>query len=145
MSLLRTQRALQLSRAVVRSQALRSLSTTSRRPLGEPDARAVPDVDSMQMTEDQASMVVLEHKPEKGVDEYRPKNQPDYNATIDHGTSTYSPVPRRVMDGSEPGGITPAAVLSGAPIDLQARTVRYVSFEMQADLTTDSKQNIQTR
>ena len=37
---------------------------------------------------------------------------------------TFSPVPRRVMDGSEPGDITPAAVLSGAPLDLQARTVR---------------------
>ena len=37
---------------------------------------------------------------------------------------TFSPVPRRVMDGSEPGDTTPAAVLSGAPIDLQARTVR---------------------
>jgi NADH dehydrogenase (ubiquinone) Fe-S protein 4 len=32
----------------------------------------------------------------------------------------------RVMDGSEPGEITPAAVLSGAPTDLQARTVRFV-------------------
>ena len=29
------------------------------------------------------------------------------------------------MDGSEPGETLPAAVLSGAPIDLQARTVRY--------------------
>lgn len=37
----------------------------------------------------------------------------------------FSPVPMRVMDGSEPGLDTPAAVLSGAPIDLQARTVRY--------------------
>lgn len=31
------------------------------------------------------------------------------------------------MDGSEPGGTVPAAVLSGAPTDLQARTVRYGS------------------
>ena len=31
------------------------------------------------------------------------------------------------MDGSEPGEVLPAAVLSGAPIDLQARTVRYVT------------------
>lgn len=31
------------------------------------------------------------------------------------------------MDGSEPGDSVPAAVLSGAPTDLQARTVRYVS------------------
>lgn len=38
---------------------------------------------------------------------------------------TFAPVPKRVMNGSEPGLDTPAAVLSGAPIDLQARTVRY--------------------
>ena len=30
------------------------------------------------------------------------------------------------MDGSEEGEVLPAAVLSGAPIELQARTVRYV-------------------
>jgi hypothetical protein len=35
----------------------------------------------------------------------------------------------RVMDGSEPGLTTPAAVLSGAPMDLQARTVRYALNE----------------
>ncbi|KAJ5214878.1 hypothetical protein N7468_010557 [Penicillium chermesinum] len=52
------------------------------------------------------------------------RHQPDYEATIDHGTSTFSPVPKRVMDGSEPGDALPAAVLSGAPTDLQARTVR---------------------
>ena len=40
--------------------------------------------------------------------------------------SNFSPVPSRVMDGSEPGETTPAAVLSGAPIELQARTVRYI-------------------
>ncbi|KAI5298982.1 NADH:ubiquinone oxidoreductase 21kD subunit, partial [Ascosphaera atra] len=50
-------------------------------------------------------------------------NAPDYYATVDHGTSTFSPVPKRVLDGSE-GGSLPAAVLSGAPVDLQARTVR---------------------
>ena len=80
------------------------------------------------MTEDQASMVVAEVKPEKDIEQYQqPRHQPDYGATTDHGTSTYSPVPRRVMNGSEPGGVTPAAVLSGAPVDLQARVVRYVS------------------
>lgn len=36
----------------------------------------------------------------------------------------FSPVPKRVMDGSEEGNFVPAAVLSGAPVDLQARTVR---------------------
>lgn len=39
--------------------------------------------------------------------------------------STFTPVPKRVMDGSEDHGVLPAAVLSGAPIELQARTVRY--------------------
>jgi NADH dehydrogenase (ubiquinone) Fe-S protein 4 len=37
---------------------------------------------------------------------------------------TYTPVPKRVMNGSEDTGMLPAAVLSGAPIELQARTVR---------------------
>jgi len=40
-------------------------------------------------------------------------------------SSNFSPVPMRVMDGSEPGESTAAAVVSGAPIELQARTVRY--------------------
>ena len=37
---------------------------------------------------------------------------------------TFSPVPTHVMDGSEPGVVLPAAVVSGAPTELQARTVR---------------------
>ena len=37
----------------------------------------------------------------------------------------FSPIPKRVMDGSESGELTAAAVLSGAPVDLQARTARY--------------------
>lgn len=40
--------------------------------------------------------------------------------------SPFSPIPKRVMDGSEPGESVAAAVLSGAPIELQARTVRYI-------------------
>ena len=74
-------------------------------------------------------MVVVDHTSGKTVETYQPKNQLDYNAAVDHGTSPYSPVPKRVMDGSEPGEITPAAVLSGAPIDLQARPVRYEHIE----------------
>jgi NADH dehydrogenase (ubiquinone) Fe-S protein 4 len=31
------------------------------------------------------------------------------------------------MNGSEEGDVLPAAVLSGAPIELEARTVRYKS------------------
>ena len=41
--------------------------------------------------------------------------------------SQFSPIPKHVMDGSEPGDITPAAILSGAPVNLQARTVRYAT------------------
>ncbi|EUC38199.1 hypothetical protein COCCADRAFT_83492 [Bipolaris zeicola 26-R-13] len=52
------------------------------------------------------------------------RNRPDYNAAIDYRVSNFSPIPKRVMDGSEPGESVPAAVLSGAPTDLQARTVR---------------------
>jgi NADH dehydrogenase (ubiquinone) Fe-S protein 4 len=48
----------------------------------------------------------------------------------------------RVMDGSEPGEITPAAVLSGAPTDLQARTVRCVhSMEISHAEGTDDLWN----
>lgn len=46
--------------------------------------------------------------------------------------SAFSPIPKRVMDGSEPGLDTPAAVLSGAPTDLQARTVRYKRSILEA-------------
>lgn len=47
-----------------------------------------------------------------------------YSAILTLVYRNFSPIPKRVMDGSEPGDITPAAVLSGAPVDLQARTVR---------------------
>ncbi|KAF2873385.1 NADH-ubiquinone oxidoreductase-like protein 21 kDa subunit [Massariosphaeria phaeospora] len=52
------------------------------------------------------------------------RHQPDYNVATDYRTSNFSPIPKRVMDGSEPGDSVAAAVLSGAPVDLQARTVR---------------------
>lgn len=51
-------------------------------------------------------------------------NQPDYSARIDTATSTFTPVPKRVLDGSEETDILPAAITSGAPMELQARTVR---------------------
>ncbi|KAL9601065.1 MAG: hypothetical protein Q9219_002774 [cf. Caloplaca sp. 3 TL-2023] len=51
-------------------------------------------------------------------------HQPDFHAPVDHGTSAFSPIPKRVMDGSEPGDLVAGAVLSGAPVDLQARTAR---------------------
>lgn len=38
--------------------------------------------------------------------------------------STYTPVPKRVQDGTE--DLLPAATVSGAPMELQGRTVRLV-------------------
>lgn len=51
-------------------------------------------------------------------------NQPDYGVEVDQAASLFTPIPKRVMNGSEEGDVLPAAVLSGAPIELQARTVR---------------------
>ncbi|KAF7562787.1 hypothetical protein G7046_g1356 [Stylonectria norvegica] len=49
-------------------------------------------------------------------------NHPDYDIPADKATSTFTPVPKKIQDGSE--DILPAAIISGAPIELQARTVR---------------------
>lgn len=137
MSYLRSPSSLRLCRTIPqisRTSTSRCLSTSPARRLGEPDPKAIPDVAAMQSTEDQATLVEVAHKPEpeQGVGKYHQEHQPDYTATVDHGTSTYSPVPKRVLNGSEPGGMTPAAVLSGAPVDLQARTVRYETSLPQA-------------
>lgn len=125
MSFLRSQSSLKLSRTYTQiPRSARWFSQAPQRRLEEPDPRAIPDVKAMQMTEDQASMVEIEKKPDSSVEKYHQDHQPDYTAMVDHGTSLYSPIPKRVMNGSEPGEVTPAAVLSGAPVDLQARTVR---------------------
>lgn len=118
-----TIRIAQTVRSAIRPS--RCLTTTTPRKLGEPDPRDIPAAEAMQSTEDQASMIVAERKETGGsLDTFHPKNQPDYNAHVDYATGQYSPVPRRVQDGSEPGLTLSAAVLSGAPVDLQARTVR---------------------
>ncbi|KAJ2965490.1 hypothetical protein NQ176_g10591 [Zarea fungicola] len=49
-------------------------------------------------------------------------NQPDYNSPHDKATSTFTPVPKTVQDGTD--GLRSAAITSGAPTELQARTVR---------------------
>lgn len=110
--------------SLARTQPTRCFATSTPKRLSEPDPKAIPAAEAMQSTEDQASMVVAEQVPSGTLGTYHPEHQPDYNAHVDHGTGSYSPVPRRVMDGSEPGNTLPAAVLSGAPVDLQARTVR---------------------
>ncbi|KAK3182102.1 ndufs4 NADH dehydrogenase Fe-S protein subunit [Lecanicillium sp. MT-2017a] len=56
-------------------------------------------------------------------DEVAPRaNQPDYDLPADKATSTFTPVPKQIQDGTE--DVLPAAVTSGAPMELQARTVR---------------------
>ncbi|KAI9817399.1 MAG: hypothetical protein M1826_001601 [Phylliscum demangeonii] len=67
------------------------------------------------------SALVREEGASSGMAHHHP---PNYDAPIDFATSQFSPVARRVMDGSEAGDVLPAAVLSGAPVELQARTVR---------------------
>ena len=59
--------------------------------------------------------------------------------------STFTPVPKRVMDGSEDGEVLPAAVLSGAPIELQARTVRYAIPHAIPSLPSSYEPNIPFR
>ena len=45
--------------------------------------------------------------------------------------SSFSPIPKHVFNGSEDGEVLAAATLSGAPIELSARTVRYLQFLVQ--------------
>ncbi|TAQ88800.1 hypothetical protein B7494_g2898 [Chlorociboria aeruginascens] len=70
-------------------------------------------------TTEESAVVELEEK-----DVQIKHNQPDYGVVPDQASSNFTPIPKRVMNGSEEGDVTPAAVLSGAPIELQARTVR---------------------
>ncbi|CRK41219.1 hypothetical protein BN1708_008484 [Verticillium longisporum] len=51
-------------------------------------------------------------------------NQPDYEINHDKATSTFTPVPKRIQDGSEDVPYIQAATVSGAPMELQGRTVR---------------------
>ncbi|RKU46843.1 NADH:ubiquinone oxidoreductase 21kD subunit [Coniochaeta pulveracea] len=52
------------------------------------------------------------------------RTDPNYEAQFDRATSTFTPVPKHILDGSEDTDIVPAALVSGAPLELQARQVR---------------------
>ncbi|KAK4202810.1 ETC complex I subunit conserved region-domain-containing protein [Triangularia verruculosa] len=52
------------------------------------------------------------------------RNAPDYDVPVDQATSMFTPVPKTIQDGSEENLPLPAGLLSGAPLELQARTVR---------------------
>lgn len=51
-------------------------------------------------------------------------NQPLYSAEVDQASSRFSPIPTRYPNINHKGDIIPAAVVSGAPVEIQARTVR---------------------
>ncbi|KAI1818472.1 putative NADH-ubiquinone oxidoreductase 18 kDa subunit [Poronia punctata] len=105
MASLRTQTAARLLRASAPVASRPAFVTSQRR-----------------MKSEDASTGLTQTKP--APPEVRPANAPDYGIHTDKATSTFSPVPKRVMDGSEDVNTLPAAVISGAPIELQARTVR---------------------
>ena len=106
-----------------------NISNEASRTTGASDPPAPRSGDSAMIRQEGSEGALVDH-------------QPDFHAPIDHGTSSvmnwdcrtqntandllraFSPIPKRVMDGSEPGDLVAGAVLSGAPVDLQARTVR---------------------
>jgi hypothetical protein len=88
------------------------------------------EVDNIQSSETAPAPVHLTKGENKGSEpavQNTPSHAPNYGAAVDYRTSAFSPVPKRIMDGSEPTETVAAAVLSGAPSDLQARTVRFVN------------------
>ncbi|KAL8640038.1 MAG: hypothetical protein Q9228_002996 [Teloschistes exilis] len=93
------------------SQPPPDVSAEATRVTGSADPPAGKSGESEMIRQEGAEAAIIGH-------------QPDFHAPVDHGTSAFSPIPKRVMDGSEPGDLTAAAVLSGAPVDLQARTAR---------------------
>ncbi|KAF2240068.1 hypothetical protein EV356DRAFT_572126 [Viridothelium virens] len=101
----------------------RSFSTTTlQRAEGDPAVQPPPKASSEDAPAVKAGESAMIRQ--QGASEGEPRHTPDYNVAVDYRTSAFSPIPMRVMDGSEPGDVVPAAVLSGAPTDLQARNVR---------------------
>ncbi|KAI1653571.1 ETC complex I subunit conserved region-domain-containing protein [Daldinia decipiens] len=109
--------------ASLRTQAAAATTTMLR------SARLVPNRQALAMAQrrfktDDSKTSLTETTEQAAIPEEKPHNAPDFGAHIDRATSTFTPVPKRVMDGSEDHAVLPAAVLSGAPVELQARTVR---------------------
>ncbi|KKA28310.1 hypothetical protein TD95_003003 [Thielaviopsis punctulata] len=92
---------------------LRSSSARALRSMAAPRAFA-PSTRRFE-----SSIVPSAPAPAAGV----PSSQPDYGIQPDRATSTFTPVPKRIQDGSEDIPVS-AAITSGAPIELQARQVR---------------------
>ncbi|KAK3996191.1 ETC complex I subunit conserved region-domain-containing protein [Cladorrhinum sp. PSN332] len=69
-----------------------------------------------------------------------PHNAPDYDVPIDQATSTFTPVPKQIQDGSEEVPVT-AGLISGAPLELQARQVRIFKPSKPATQSGEWKSN----
>jgi len=93
------------------SSAARQLRSASRTPSFLPASQRF------------ASSVPTTSREEAPLDVPR-HNDPNYEAQFDKATSTFTPVPKHIQDGSEDTTYVPAAIISGAPMELQARTVR---------------------
>lgn len=53
------------------------------------------------------------------------------NCRLIYVSSTFTPVPKRIQDGTE--DVHSASITSGAPLELQSRTVRYVCRKIVTD------------
>ncbi|MCJ1312584.1 hypothetical protein MMC25_006258 [Agyrium rufum] len=108
---------------IARFVPISSTRFESTKAASQINAAPPPKADRSDPPADPASAtgaIIRQESPAEGTVDH----QPNYHAPVDHGTSNFSAIPRRVMDGSEPSGDLAAAVLSGAPVELQARTVR---------------------
>jgi len=114
-----------LFRPSVAGRFLRAFNPVIRRPLKavRNNSSTSTSIPTTTKSNDQTGESSLVEHEEAGTTQVR-HNQPDYTSEVDQASSQFSPVPKRVMNGSEDGEVLPAAVLSGAPIELQARTVR---------------------
>ncbi|KAK3324760.1 ETC complex I subunit conserved region-domain-containing protein [Cercophora scortea] len=103
------------------SSSLRTASSAARTLRTASLARSI--VPATRRFESSSSTSVPAKKKEDSPLATPSQNAPDYSVAVDKATSNFTPVPHSVQDGSEEN-ILPAAILSGAPMELQARTVR---------------------
>ncbi|EJP67717.1 hypothetical protein ACQRIT_000558 [Beauveria bassiana] len=97
--------------ATLRSQGVARILRTAAAP-----RVAVP------MTAQRFQSSIAKHSEKEVTGTPSDANQPDFDTPHDKATSTFTPVPRHAQDGTD--DVRSAAVTSGAPIELQARTVR---------------------
>lgn len=85
--------------------------------------RAAPQLSVVKLRKPRKSDTISQIILLKWIKRHRSSQDPTV-CQIANSARLFTPIPKRVMNGSEEGDVLPAAVLSGAPIELQARTVR---------------------